>query len=242
MKKEPKPPRRGKEFADQPFSGLKSFRIEGRTPPLLTPAPRPAPRQAEADNEDMGLFLREMTGVRKLEERPSAGVKSGDDVAACAITPPMLEEQEQQLFLDALRELELNVLFQDGIPTTGSQARPLPVNRLRQLKSGAIRITCELDLHGMTRDEAVKSLAYFISGACNRGQRAVLVITGKGNNSPGEPVLISAVTDWLREKGKGMVAEFAPAPRRMGGSGAFVVFLKGGEKPGENAKNRTDAP
>ncbi|HWR73104.1 MAG TPA: DNA mismatch repair protein MutS, partial [Nitrospirota bacterium] len=31
---------------------------------------------------------------------------------------------------------------------------------------------------------------------------------------------------WLREQGKGMVAEFAPAPRDKGGSGAFVVFLR----------------
>jgi DNA-nicking Smr family endonuclease len=202
----------------------------------------PVPRQTEAGNEEMCLFYREMAGVRRLGASPAVGANDREAPTAPAVSLSSLEEEEQQLFLDALRELELNVVFQDGIPATGSQARPLPANRLRQLKSGAIRITCELDLHGMTRDEAVKSLAYFISGTCNRGQKAVLVITGKGNNSPGEPVLISAVADWLREKGKGMVAEFAPAPRRMGGSGAFVVFLKGKGQPGENAKIRTDSP
>jgi DNA-nicking Smr family endonuclease len=34
------------------------------------------------------------------------------------------------------------------------------------------------------------------------------------------------VAEWLRKKGKGLVAEFSAAPRELGGSGAFVVFLK----------------
>jgi DNA-nicking Smr family endonuclease len=97
---------------------------------------------------------------------------------------------------------------------------------MRQLKNGSIRLDLELDLHGLTRDEALTSLSRFIAGAYNRGQKAVLVITGKGNNSPAEPVLQGAVASWLREAGKSQVAEFAPAPRTMGGSGAFVVFLK----------------
>jgi DNA-nicking Smr family endonuclease len=54
----------------------------------------------------------------------------------------------------------------------------------------------------------------------------VLVITGKGINSPEGPVLQRVVAEWLRKEGKGTVAEFAPAPREMGGSGAFVVFLR----------------
>ncbi|HSC70120.1 MAG TPA: Smr/MutS family protein, partial [Candidatus Methylomirabilis sp.] len=62
-----------------------------------------------------------------------------------------------------------------------------------------------------------------------------LVITGKGLNSPAEPVLQGAVAGWLRDKGKGMVAEFAPAPRQMGGSGAYVVFLK--EKAGSGTQS-----
>jgi DNA-nicking Smr family endonuclease len=94
------------------------------------------------------------------------------------------------------------------------------------VKNGSIRIDFELDLHGLTRDEALTSLSQFVIGAFNRGQKAILIITGKGNNSPAEPVLHGAVASWLREAGKNMVAEFAPAPRNMGGSGAFVVFLK----------------
>ena len=84
----------------------------------------------------------------------------------------------------------------------------------------------ELDLHGLTRDQALESLGHFIDGAWRREMKAVLVITGKGNNSSGEPVLQAAVAGWLREKGQKMVVEFAPAPQQMGGSGAYVVFIR----------------
>jgi DNA-nicking Smr family endonuclease len=38
------------------------------------------------------------------------------------------------------------------------------------------------------------------------------------------------VAAWLREQGRGMVVEIAPAPRDKGGSGAVVVFLKATSK------------
>jgi DNA-nicking Smr family endonuclease len=119
----------------------------------------------------------------------------------------------------------MDTTFRDDFPED-EPLRPLAINRMRQLKNGALRIDLELDLHGLTREEALVSLSSFVAGAYKRGQKAILVITGKGNNSPAEPVLQSAVASWLREPGKKMVAEFAPAPRQMGGSGAFVVFLK----------------
>lgn len=97
---------------------------------------------------------------------------------------------------------------------------------MRQLKRGTIRISQELDLHGFLKDEALVRLEQFVTATCSGGQQAVLVITGKGINSPEGPVLQGAVAEWLRKKGKGLVAEFSPAPRELGGSGAFVVFLK----------------
>lgn len=99
-------------------------------------------------------------------------------------------------------------------------------SRLRQLKRGTIRISRALDLHGFLKDEALVRLEQFITSAFSQGQTAVLVISGKGINSPEGPVLPGAVAAWLQEKGRGMVAEFSPAPRTLGGSGASVVFLK----------------
>jgi DNA-nicking Smr family endonuclease len=97
---------------------------------------------------------------------------------------------------------------------------------MRQLRRGTIRIGEELDLHGYLKDEALRRLEHFIMNAYARAQQSVLVITGKGYNSPEGPVLQGAVFAWLREQGRGVVAEFMPAPRDKGGSGAYVVFLK----------------
>jgi DNA-nicking Smr family endonuclease len=101
-----------------------------------------------------------------------------------------------------------------------------PSSRMRQLKRGTIHIGGELDLHGFLKDEALKRLEHFITSAYARGSQAVLVITGKGINSPEGPVLPGAAAAWLRDQGKGMVAEFLPAPRDKGGSGAIVAFLR----------------
>jgi DNA-nicking Smr family endonuclease len=97
---------------------------------------------------------------------------------------------------------------------------------MRQLKRGTLRIGAELDLHGFVKDEALRRLEHFIASASVRGQDAVLVITGKGTNSPDGPVLHGAVAAWLRGPGLRYVPEFHPAPRDRGGSGAYVVFLR----------------
>jgi DNA-nicking Smr family endonuclease len=226
MKKKKELVQKPKEFASRPFGSLKGVRAEPAAELPKAPSPLPEPEIRVDDAEE---FLRAVANVRRLHPTPAAAEKDGKPVPR---KMPTVNEEERRLFLEALGKLHLDVTFRDEHPGEDEPVRSLAVNRLRQLKRGAVRIDFQLDLHGLTKDEALKSLAAFVSGAYSRGQKAVLIITGKGNRSPGEPVLLGAVTSWLREKGKGMVAEFAPAPRDMGGSGALVVFLKEKEKDG----------
>ena len=229
MKKKQKNPPKPKDFTATPFQGLKGFQPAQPLPePRQEVAARPAIPQPEAD-DDSDLFLRAVANVRRIVEEPAEPNQKRP--ATPVKTKARIEAADQRVFLDAIDKLKLDVDFRDELPDDVVPLKPLPVNRMRQLRRGALRIDYELDLHGLTRDEALESLAHFITGAHNRGQKAVLVITGKGNNSPDEPVLQGAVSSWLRDRGKGMVAEFAPAPRQMGGSGAFVVFLR--EKNGD---------
>ncbi|HEY6007674.1 MAG TPA: Smr/MutS family protein, partial [Geobacteraceae bacterium] len=201
---------------------LKGVKLAPGTTPAK-PQPPPPPKPAPTAEED-ALFLRAMMDVRRLNAK--AAPEAGGKQPAPPPQPRRIDEEERRQFLDALDKLHLDVTFSDELPDDVEPLRPLPVNRMRQLRRGAIRIDYELDLHGLTRDEALENLVAFITGAYNRGQKGVLVITGKGNHSPEEPVLQAAVAGWLRGPGKGMVAEFAPAPRQMGGGGAFVVFLR----------------
>jgi DNA-nicking Smr family endonuclease len=222
MKKKKETVQKPKEFASSPFVALKGVRAEPAAGLPKKPAPLPEPVVSADDAE---LFLRAVANARRLHS-PRAAEKSEKPAPR---KPSRIDDEERAVFLRALESLQLDVTFRDELPDEELPDKPLPVNRLRQVKRGAIRVDFQLDLHGLTKDEALQSLATFISGAHKRGQKAVLVITGKGNRSPGEPVLQGAVASWLRERGKGMVAEFAPAPREMGGSGALVVFLK--DKP-----------
>lgn len=219
---EPKP----KEFAAKPFAALKG--VHPATPPPPAPAPAPPVKPSAPVAEESDLFLRAMADVRRLGKPAAKSDKVAPPPAESRPVVRRIDEEDRQLFLDTLKGLKLDVTFQDG--TTDEDdgvVVPLAVNRMRQLRRGTIRIDYELDLHGLTRDEALEALGRFIGGAFNRGQQAVLVITGRGNNSPGEPVLQRAVTGWLRGDGRHFVAEFALAPRNLGGDGAVVVFLKG---------------
>jgi len=233
MKKKKKTESKIKDFNHAPFKSLKGFVTETAEQPIPAREVKPS-TPAAPEEDDATLFLRSVADVKRISSRQS----SGKQAKIAASVPPKINDEESRLFLQSLEKMD--VTFQDEIPDV-EPLRPVAINRLRQLKSGVIRIDLELDLHGLTREEALESLKHFISGAYNRGQKAVLVITGKGNNSPGEPVLQGAVISWLRENGKTMVAEFSPAPQQMGGGGALVVFLKDKDKikgSGEGHKNK----
>lgn len=210
-----------KSFEHSPFKALKGF-----TPSARDDQRKPARGERKTSEDDSELFLRAVEGVKQIQ--PDDTIESVDAKPKTALPerPPVVRRDEQ-LFLDAMRNIGTvsgRAPEEDDDPDAGQQ-RPSS-SRMKQLKRGTLRISAELDLHGYLRDEAIQQLNRFITAAFTRGLSSILVITGKGINSPDGPVLQGAVAEWLRNAGKGMVAEFAPAPRELGGSGAFVVFLK----------------
>lgn len=222
-------PPKPKPFQATPFSALKGVAVSQAQ--LSSPEPsRPVPPSPVVD-DDAGLFLQAMGGVKRLDtprqaDKTTAQGKKPVRTPAAPVRQEMADQAEREAFAQALGQLKLDVVFADKFPED-DELKPLGANRLRQLKKGVIRVDRQLDLHGLTREEALDALPGFIRNARVHGEKAVLVITGKGFNSPGEPVLQQAVAAWLREAGRELVVEFASAPREMGGGGAFVVFLRG---------------
>lgn len=93
-----------------------------------------------------------------------------------------------------------------------------------KLRRGVWSVQAELDLHGMTRDEAREQLNAFITRSQAAGKRCVRVIHGKGLGSPGRvPVLKSRVPAWLVQKRQ--VLAFVQASAPQGGAGALLVLL-----------------
>jgi DNA-nicking Smr family endonuclease len=209
------------DFRSNPFKALKGFAPSSSADKRAAP-PR---RKEEKSEDDSALFLRAVSGARRIAEDEFPVADAALRVTQATQDPALIEDK--QLFLQAMQKIG-SVMKDVRRPPDESEEmeRRSPSSRVKQLKRGTIRISAELDLHGFLRDEALSWLSRFINNAYATGQEAVLVITGKGINSPEGPVLQGAVAAWLREHGKGMVAEFSPAPRDKGGSGAFVVFLK----------------
>jgi len=179
---------------------------------------------SSTDEDDASLFLRATEGAKRFGQAPDAHDLSATRQAPVETT--VRAPEDSRLFLVAMQKI--GTTFGDRVPERELEdaERRSPTSRMRQLKRGTIRISRELDLHGFLKDEALMRLEQFVADAYSGGQQAVLVITGKGINSPEGPVLQGAVAEWLRKKGKGLVAEFSPAPRALGGNGAFAVFLK----------------
>ena len=97
--------------------------------------------------------------------------------------------------------------------------------RRRRLIRERDPIAAVIDLHNMTQDVARAALTGFVLRAQAQGERAVLVITGKG--ALGDGVLRRRVPEWLADPPlRNAVAGVSEAHRRHGGEGALYVALR----------------
>lgn len=232
-KKRPPNPPRPAEFHTSPFATLKQLVVveEAPAPPVAKPAAPPATVKAQPDDSE--LFLQAVAGVSPLHQTAPAGKAKTAAVVSHGRKPAAtltVEPGSRTDFLQEIERLRLDVTFEDKLPDE-DELKPLDGNRLKMLKRGVVNLDRQLDLHGLTRDEALASLERFLRSARQAGEKAVLVITGKGVHSADGPVLNQAVAAWLRDQGRTIIAEFAPAPKELGGSGALVVFLRPLDKP-----------
>ncbi len=96
---------------------------------------------------------------------------------------------------------------------------------LKDLRRGRWVIQGEIDLHGMTRDEARIALGGFLADSLGNGSRCVRVIHGKGLRSPGRlGILRNLVRGWLARREE--VLAYCQARPQDGGDGALYVLLR----------------
>ena len=105
---------------------------------------------------------------------------------------------------------------------------PFEEKTLRRLGRGLVEIDAKIDLHGMRQERADAALAAFLRHAQARGNRIVLVVTGKGKaGGEGRGILRQVVPGWLsRPDLRELVVGFEEAGRRHGGEGALYVRIR----------------
>ncbi len=165
--------------------------------------------------DDDELFDRTMAS---LGVEPLDGDVPGD---LAAERDQQREEDDRRLFEQAMRQLE------GGGPV--SRPRPPAKPRVQRLKSRPrnLRVDDQIDLHGLRSEAALRRLESFVANAAGSGLRTVLVITGKGHHSPGgRGILRQRVEEWIRGRSRRYVRTWSQAPPRLGGRGAFVLYLR----------------
>ena len=95
---------------------------------------------------------------------------------------------------------------------------------LRKLRRGGFSVQRELDLHGLTVENARDDVRRFLAQAQEDNLRCVQIIHGKGRRTAERaPVLKPILNHWLQRKRQ--VLAFCSARPEDGGTGAVYVLL-----------------
>jgi len=187
---------------------------------LSSPEKKEVSRKQNKPTEEE-LFTRAMQDVaplqgsgRDIAPKPSPGKKRPQIKTTASFSE--LLEKNIQFDLESTHEY-----IQGNI-------RGLNQKTFRKLKAGTFSVEAHLDLHGHTLDQARISFLDFMRETYLKGMRCVLIIPGRGKNSPlGMGILRQGVQSWLtRDPVKRIVLAFCTAQPRHGGAGALYVLLR----------------
>lgn len=201
--------------------------------------PRKRPLTAE-EAELWAFAMREAKALRRVRERHEAAAIRSSAVASEQMPPPAPDISPKPSGKTRKTAPPPAAPKQQLGPSAKS---PPPLARYdererRKLARDADLIDAKLDLHGMRQREAHGALKRFLLACLSRGDRHVLVITGKGvagesnmradDFSPQERgVLRRLVPQWLAESDlRGLVVSYTTASVRHGGDGALYVRLR----------------
>ncbi|MBM4196154.1 MAG: DNA mismatch repair protein MutS [Gammaproteobacteria bacterium] len=171
------------------------------------------------NSDDSALFRDAVAGARPVSNRkadlrpkppaPRARFRRADERAVLADS---LRISADQLELETGEELVF-------------RRQEISTRVFRELRRGQVKVRAEIDLHGMTSDQAWRELRRFLAESHHARMRCVRVIHGKGLGSgAGGPVLKAGVNRWLRQWDE--VMAFVSAPPHDGGTGAVYVLLR----------------
>jgi len=177
----------------------------------------------ESGPEAEEIFMAAMHGVQRMDG--ASGRKVAPAVAS-APAQPLEDEAGNELDRFMRGDIEFELEYTDEFMY--GYVRGLDIKIFQRLKAGSLSMAAHLDLHGMTSDQARDSLLFFIRESYLQGHRCVLVVTGRGRNSPGGRAILRTETEsWLtKDPLRRVVLAFCTAQPKHGGAGALYVLLR----------------
>jgi len=206
------------KLGNRPFERLKLIK-----PATAKPAARPArpdkpPPPASRSESDETLFAQAMHDVRPLPSGPERILHT----PTARLPDPDAEDRAVRAELAGLVAGEVAFHLSDTDEFMEGAAADLDRRTRLRLRRGEFAVQGHLDLHGQTREEA------HVKRERALGHRCILVIHGRGLNSPAQiPVLKESVGRWLSRGALGrQTLAFCTARPCDGGAGALYVLLR----------------
>lgn len=177
--------------------------------------------QEKKRQEEVNLFRRQVKDVTPM---PDANRKLHQLEKPVPIPGKRPLNQEPPSQADISDEMDVE-RFLEADDRQSYRRNGVGLEALKKLRKGQWRIQAQIDLHGLTSDEARTAVVEFLDASMKHDLRCVRIIHGKGLGSQGNgPVLKEKVKRWLVQKEE--VLAFCQAPPRDGGDGALLVMLK----------------
>jgi DNA-nicking Smr family endonuclease len=217
-----------KEQGFRPFSGLGGLvhdaglkmkhTLEQPKEPLVEEVvPQPAPTDEE-------LFRQAMDSVARTSWRHGVAPTAPPSPSPPPADPELADRRlmEAAVAGDPALKIEDHPEYIEGWVGLGA-ARYLP-----KLRSGLYSIQGQIDLHGMSREEARSAVEEFVSRMSRVRSCCIKVIHGRGINSPNDRAVIKEnLHRWLSTRRMSHhVVAYASAPFADGGVGATYVLLR----------------
>lgn len=205
-----------------PRPGARPAASPGKGPTAKPTGAAPIP-----PDDDMTLFSSAMSGVKPMS---GAAGRAVAPQPAHNAAPPSSEEDEREVhsqLLDLVSgKIEFSLEYTDEY--IKGHIVGLDPKTFAQLKTGCYPPEAHLDLHGQSAAQAANALLQFMRDSYINNRRCVLLIPGRGNNSPeGYGVLRERLQAWLtRDPLKRVILAFCTAQPRHGGAGALYVLLR----------------
>ncbi len=204
---------------------------EGNEPAVLKSHSEKSSPVAAKPRDEGDDFIRAMTGVAPLSNRQKGREIRPEPILPDAPVQDGAAVNEDAWVTEYLRHLvqgnvEFELIYSEEYMQGSIQGLDRRV--LEKLKAGRFSVEAHQDLHGLNALQAREAALGFLRGQYYLGRRCVLLIPGRGRNSPGgQPLIREELPVWLtRDPLKRIVLAFCTALPKHGGAGALYILLR----------------